>query len=350
MYTHTYIHVYERARTCTHVARFSPTNSHMSDCQEQPLCILRERWPGPSQEQPLSSGPARHPCSTMPQSACACAAAALSAARAPASTPAVRALDAMFERVVESIRADGSLADEIDDARRAVGALFDAMAGVEGRRAEREEGVVRPRRAPRARKKRYHDATPSTHCHVCCRPSSAVPMAVCANIREGMCRKVVCNRCMAEYGWDWDNAVAADTRWVCPHCADSCANVPRAQCHTYQRTNSRRKSNGGKNKKPKTDASGASSGAPANAVTTPGSTSACLPARMPFALNVGNTTANAVPSAHFSGALGTTAARGAQCFKPEPVSVSPRAFSGVGAGHRSNSPSFSPPPTEQHQK
>lgn len=115
------------------------------------------------------------------------------------------------------------------------------------------------------RKKRYHDAVPSTHCHVCCRPSTTVPMAVCSNIKEGTCRKVVCNRCILDNGWNWDEAISESSSWICPHCADSCTQVPRAQCWVYMRTNSRRRMNGLRNKKMRTTApeqtSGVGSGA-----------------------------------------------------------------------------------------
>lgn len=99
-----------------------------------------------------------------------------------------------------------------------------------------------PRRPPR--KKRYHDATPSTHCHVCCRPSSAVPMAVCSNIKLGTCRKVVCKKCITSNDWNWEQATSDTFTWICPHCTDSCSRVSRAQCWVYMRTNLRRKMNG----------------------------------------------------------------------------------------------------------
>lgn len=107
-----------------------------------------------------------------------------------------------------------------------------------------------PRRP--ARKKRYHDAVPSTHCHICCRPSTAVAMAICSNIKEGTCRKVVCHRCITDNGWDWQEAISDHSKWICPHCTDNCRQVPRAQCWVYMRTNSRRREN--RNKKLKMSA------------------------------------------------------------------------------------------------
>ena len=106
-----------------------------------------------------------------------------------------------------------------------------------------------PRQPPR--KKRYHDAAPSTHCHVCCRPKSVVPVAVCSNIKEGTCRKVVCKRCITSNGWNWDIATEENSSWICPHCTDSCATVSRAQCWVYMRTNSRRRMRIMQNKKQK---------------------------------------------------------------------------------------------------
>ncbi|GAB0496327.1 hypothetical protein MMPV_007639 [Pyropia vietnamensis] len=87
-------------------------------------------------------------------------------------------------------------------------------------------------------------ALPSRFCHVCSRvPKQSSHHIVCANIRGGGCRKTVCERCFAENGWDWSAAVAKGSAWICPHCADGDC-PPRAQCHTYARTNGRRRGGG----------------------------------------------------------------------------------------------------------
>jgi hypothetical protein len=93
-----------------------------------------------------------------------------------------------------------------------------------------------------SRKKRYRQAVPSTHCHICCRPSRSVPVSVCANIHDGLCRKVICSMCITEYKLgDWCSVSSEGSGWQCTHCVDGCASVPRAQCFVYQRTNLKRK-------------------------------------------------------------------------------------------------------------
>lgn len=93
-----------------------------------------------------------------------------------------------------------------------------------------------------AGKKRYRAQVPSTHCHICCRPSRSVPVLVCANIAEGSCRKSICSLCVREYKLgEWESASRPDSGWVCCHCVNSCASVSRAQCFVYKRTNMKRK-------------------------------------------------------------------------------------------------------------
>lgn len=89
------------------------------------------------------------------------------------------------------------------------------------------------------RQRRYTQATPSKFCHICQKSDKATVHAVCSNIHEGLCRKVICKGCCVQYGWDWMSANAAGTAWQCPHCMQTCPN--RAQCKTYQKTNIRRK-------------------------------------------------------------------------------------------------------------
>lgn len=95
------------------------------------------------------------------------------------------------------------------------------------------------RRYARKAQRRYRDATPSNFCHVCQKAQRLRSHIVCANIRRGLCRKVVCNQCCVENGWDWNNIDAYAETWLCPHCTDTCP--PRAQCFTYERTNERRR-------------------------------------------------------------------------------------------------------------
>lgn len=101
-----------------------------------------------------------------------------------------------------------------------------------------------------ARKKRYRKPVPSTHCHICCRPSRSVPVVVCANIFEGTCRKSICSLCISEHKLgEWDKVTVADSGWVCCHCVDGCSNVARAQCFVYSRTNLKRKLAGASKKR-----------------------------------------------------------------------------------------------------
>uniref|UniRef100_A0A7S1EUM2 Zinc-finger domain-containing protein n=1 Tax=Timspurckia oligopyrenoides TaxID=708627 RepID=A0A7S1EUM2_9RHOD len=86
-------------------------------------------------------------------------------------------------------------------------------------------------------KKCYVGAKASQFCHVCRRSNNA-EFASCKNLTLGSCRKVVCDRCFARFGWGWDNYVADPSKWECPHCTDNCP--PKASCHLYSRINSNR--------------------------------------------------------------------------------------------------------------
>ena len=138
----------------------------------------------------------------------------------------VATLDCMFDEIIDNLRHSLPRA-HIESGSTAVTSLLQALHDVN---------------MPVQRKKRYHQPVPSTHCHVCCRPNSNVEMKVCANIRDGTCRKVVCSRCIEMNGWCWDTIRTLNT-WTCPHCKDNCANLSRAQCWVYKRTNLRRKKN-----------------------------------------------------------------------------------------------------------
>lgn len=106
--------------------------------------------------------------------------------------------------------------------------------------AEKESIVNRG--ISQGRKKRYRNLIPSTHCHICCRPSRSVPVAVCGNITDGLCRKSICKLCITEYSLaDWERVKNPGSGWVCCHCVNRCNFVPRAQCFIYSRTNMKRK-------------------------------------------------------------------------------------------------------------
>lgn len=79
----------------------------------------------------------------------------------------------------------------------------------------------------------------SKFCHICSRTTRKVNSISCTNFRKGTCRKVVCQKCFLEYGWNWKAAIERLSEWSCTHCRDICP--PRAQCAIYKRTNERRR-------------------------------------------------------------------------------------------------------------
>jgi len=97
--------------------------------------------------------------------------------------------------------------------------------------------------APKLKRKKAKFASPkpSRFCHLCSRTPKTVRQVVCANIHEEAytCRKVVCEKCFTDNGWDWEAASTgpAAAAWVCTHCRDTCP--ARSQCRTYRRTNER---------------------------------------------------------------------------------------------------------------
>lgn len=92
----------------------------------------------------------------------------------------------------------------------------------------------------RTHRKHYANAKPSAHCHVCARTSKRVRFRACANVARGVCRKVVCEKCFARFGWDW-SAAAEDKEWTCTHCRGQCP-PGKSQCFIYARVNRRRES------------------------------------------------------------------------------------------------------------
>lgn len=84
----------------------------------------------------------------------------------------------------------------------------------------------------------FEAPTPSNYCHICSRtPNRGIKLAVCAALREGLCRKVVCERCFGEYalGCSFEDAASKAVEWKCVHCQGICPE--RAQCRTYQNVN-----------------------------------------------------------------------------------------------------------------
>jgi len=76
---------------------------------------------------------------------------------------------------------------------------------------------------------------PSKFCHICTRSYKTVRQAVCRNLVKGTCRKVVCEKCFEDNGWDFELAISEDSGWCCCHCAEKCP--ASAQCTHYNRAN-----------------------------------------------------------------------------------------------------------------
>eukprot|EP00190_Bangiopsis_sp_CCMP1999_P007013 CAMPEP_0198722276 /NCGR_PEP_ID=MMETSP1475-20131203/58_1 /TAXON_ID= ORGANISM="Unidentified sp., Strain CCMP1999" /NCGR_SAMPLE_ID=MMETSP1475 /ASSEMBLY_ACC=CAM_ASM_001111 /LENGTH=366 /DNA_ID=CAMNT_0044483175 /DNA_START=190 /DNA_END=1290 /DNA_ORIENTATION=+ len=86
----------------------------------------------------------------------------------------------------------------------------------------------------------YANPTASHFCHICWRRAKYTPMAVCANIKQSSCRKVICKKCFVCFKWDWEAAVADGSNFQCTHCLNTCPEG--AQCYTYGKTNLKRRS------------------------------------------------------------------------------------------------------------
>lgn len=112
---------------------------------------------------------------------------------------------------------------------------------------------LRPKKQRRAAK--FDKPVPSRFCHVCSRTPKNVRLVVCSKIKEGTCRKVICEKCFEEYKYgDFDLALHTDaSEWICPHCSHTCPE--RAQCRTYQRINDRLRVSRLKQEKPRTPGS-----------------------------------------------------------------------------------------------
>ncbi|PXF47074.1 hypothetical protein BWQ96_03151 [Gracilariopsis chorda] len=83
-------------------------------------------------------------------------------------------------------------------------------------------------------------ASASKYCHVCGRNSKTVPVSQCANVKLGLCRKVVCEKCLIVYRTEIGRGLPQPNRpWNCTHCTGHCPR--RARCHQYTKNNLRRR-------------------------------------------------------------------------------------------------------------
>lgn len=106
------------------------------------------------------------------------------------------------------------------------------------------EAPISKRRAlPRC----YPMAKSSRFCHVCARSGSVITLVACRNLKYGMCRKAVCEKCFLENGWNLDDTVTNPQDFICCHCQKACP--AKAQCRTYARTNERRRKSGAEKRK-----------------------------------------------------------------------------------------------------
>lgn len=97
--------------------------------------------------------------------------------------------------------------------------------------------TLKPKKPRRVAK--FSKPVPSRFCHICSRKPNSVRVAVCPKIKDGTCRKVICEKCFQLYRYgNFVDAMQTDTAdWLCPHCDNNCPD--RAQCRTYQRANAR---------------------------------------------------------------------------------------------------------------
>lgn len=83
-------------------------------------------------------------------------------------------------------------------------------------------------------------ASASKYCHICGRNSKTVPVSQCANVRLGLCRKVVCEKCLIVYRAEIGPGLPQPNKpWNCTHCTGHCPR--RARCHQYTKNNLRRR-------------------------------------------------------------------------------------------------------------
>ncbi|CDF39613.1 unnamed protein product [Chondrus crispus] len=96
-----------------------------------------------------------------------------------------------------------------------------------------------PQAATKSKNRYSKGASASNYCHVCGR-NSRIEFAVCANTKVGLCRKVVCDKCLLLYERE-SFVTSKDPRvkWKCTHCRNCCP--PRARCKQYTRNNHRRR-------------------------------------------------------------------------------------------------------------
>lgn len=85
------------------------------------------------------------------------------------------------------------------------------------------------------KKAKFDSPVASRFCHICSRTPKNVRLAVCKKICDGVCRKVICEKCFVDYQYGNFEEAITFKEWLCPHCSGICPK--RAQCGTYSRIN-----------------------------------------------------------------------------------------------------------------
>lgn len=112
------------------------------------------------------------------------------------------------------------------------------QANLESPEADKHYGLLGNQKPARLRYSK--GAAPSKYCHVCGRSARTVPVALCGNNLKGLCRKVVCDKCLITHeGSDLRSTKEKIASWTCTHCRGGCPS--RARCHQYQRNNMKRR-------------------------------------------------------------------------------------------------------------
>lgn len=101
-------------------------------------------------------------------------------------------------------------------------------------------GRIKKSKICKVAKNRYSKgALPSNYCHICGR-NSRIEFGHCQNVKRGLCRKVICEKCLILYEpKSLTIALANDGDWRCTHCRDECPD--RARCKQYTRNNQKRR-------------------------------------------------------------------------------------------------------------
>lgn len=97
-----------------------------------------------------------------------------------------------------------------------------------------------PTEGQRSSRNRYSKgAAPSHYCHICGR-NSRIEFGKCHNLKLGLCRKVICEKCLILYEPDSrDDALDPNSDWKCTHCREKCPE--RARCKQYTQNNQKRR-------------------------------------------------------------------------------------------------------------